>query len=86
MRVIIGCLVLIASLCASEHAVTFFLESEQNQLLCREAEFSYRVISQKNAEVVTLEGHHFFRLIKEDRYLTATGCSPLTGKREAIVF
>jgi hypothetical protein len=71
---------------ASEHSVTYFNESDAHRLLCREAEFSYRLVTHQNAEVVTLRQESFFHLIKEDIYLTATGCTPLTGKKEAIIF
>ncbi len=86
-RLLFFCLFLTTWLTASEqHAITFFQESKDHRLLCREAEFSYRVISQKNAELIRIEDDAFFHLKKEDIYLTATGCMPLTGKKEAIVF
>jgi hypothetical protein len=86
MRLIVGCIAMTGVLLASENPTTFFQKSEANQLLCRESEYVYRLISQKNAKAVTLHGHRFFKLQGENLYLIATGCTPLTGKKEAIVF
>jgi hypothetical protein len=86
MRLIVGCIAIIGVLSASDNPTTFFQKSETNQLLCRESEYAYRLVSQKNAEIVTLHDHKLFKLQGENLYLIATGCTPLTGKKEAIVF
>ena len=86
MRFLLGCMMLSVVLWAGEHPVTFFQESKSNQLLCRQSDFAYRMVSQSNATVVELHGHTFFKLKKENLYLKETGCVPLTGKKEVIIF
>lgn len=86
MRFLLGCMVLSVVLSAGEHPVTYFNESDSNQLLCRVSEFAYRMVTQKNATVVQLHGHTFFKLKNENLYLKETGCTPLTGKKEVIIF
>jgi hypothetical protein len=67
-------------------AVKFFNMSPTNELLCKVTQYSYKIVSQKNAELSTMHGHEFFRLKSENLYILKTGCHALDGKKEAIVF
>lgn len=75
-----------ALLSANESVIRFFNESKANRIMCRETEYTYILLSQKNAEPVELKGHTFFKLKGKNRYISITGCQPLTDEKEAIIF
>ncbi len=85
MRLIIMSLLFTMGLWANESLV-FFNENPDNKVLCKISQYAYKVISQKNAEVVHLHGHDFFKIKDENYYIAKTGCYPLDGKRELLIF
>lgn len=66
--------------------VAFFNKSSDNMVLCRVGQYSYKVVSQKNAAVEEMHGHTFFKLKDENLYFLTTGCEALNGQKPHIIF
>ena len=77
---------LMASVAFGNEALEYFQKSANSRLLCKVSQYAYKIISQHNAEVLHLNGHDFFKLKGENTYLMTTGCYPLDGKREMLIF
>jgi hypothetical protein len=78
--------VLIVSAVFGNESLEYFKENPKNRVLCKVSQYAYKIISQKNAEVVIMHEHTFFKLKGENYYLITTGCSPADGKREMLIF
>jgi len=70
----------------ANEATAFFAESPENQVLCKVSQYAYKVVTHKNAELVELHGHDFFKLKDENLYILKAGCYPLDNRHEAIIF
>ena len=75
-----------ALLSANEAVVSYFQESKEHKVLCRETDYVYMLLSQENATIAEFRGHTFFKLKGKNRYISITGCQPYTNKKAAIVF
>jgi hypothetical protein len=85
MRYLILSLLLSLSLFGDD-AVDFFKASPENRLMCKATQYAYKVVSQKNATLVKLDGHEYFKINAENLYILKTGCHPIDGKKETILF
>lgn len=84
MRHLIVIALLATGLFANEQ-VSFFKASPDNRLLCHLGQYSFKMVSQKNATVVEIRTHTFFLLKDENTYLLTTGCQTLV-KQQGIIF
>ncbi len=66
--------------------VAFFNKAPDNRALCRVGQYSYKVVSQKNAVIVTMHGHDYFKIKDENLYFLTTGCEPLDGQKPHVIF
>lgn len=66
--------------------VEFFNKSAENKVLCRVGQYSYKVVSQKNAVIESMHEHQFFKLKDENLYFLTTGCQELDGQKPHIMF
>ena len=67
-------------------SVTYFKESPKNELLCHIGQYSFKMVSQKNAILVEIHGHTFFKLNDENIYFLNNACQPLKDKKVGIIF
>jgi len=68
------------------NSVSYFKKSPDNQLLCHVGQYSFKMVSQKNAVIVDMHGHIFFKLNDENMYFLNNACQPLKDKKEGIIF
>ena len=84
MRLLLLSFLLITSSYATD-AVDFFQKDKENQILCHIGQYSYKVLTQKNAEVVKIHGKEFFKMKDESLYFLNNSCQAIKG-RDGIVF
>ena len=83
----LACFFLLWSLnLAANESAAYFQAAPENKVLCKVSESAYKLVSQKNAVIVQLRGHDYFKLKDENLYISQVGCFPLDGKHEAIIF
>ncbi|NOQ30918.1 MAG: hypothetical protein GQ570_07325 [Helicobacteraceae bacterium] len=74
-------LLLLASICSLSFAfsqnVFFFKENKNNQLICKTAFATYKIVSQKNAKAVMFNNSSYFQLNNENKYLLSTHCQKI---------
>ena len=63
----------------------YFNKSKENRLLCHIGQYSFKVISQKNAQIIKMHNHVFFKLSDENLYFLSNACQPLQEK-EGVIF
>ena len=68
------------------NSVPYFKKSPDNQLLCHVGQYSFKMVSQKNAVIEDIHGHIFFKLNDENLYFLNNACQPLKDKKEGIIF
>ena len=85
MRLFILFLLLITATYAMD-SVSYFKKSPDNKLLCHLGQYSFKMISQKNAVVENMHGHLFFKLKNENLYFLNNACQSLQDKKEGIIF
>ena len=66
-------------------AVDFFEKNKENQILCHIGQYSYKILSQKNASVVKIHGKEFFKINDENLYFLNNSCQAIKN-RDGIVF
>ena len=66
-------------------SVSYFKKSEDNKLLCHIGQYSFKLVTHKNAKVEDIHGHEFFKLTDENLYFLSNACQPLSDK-EGIIF
>ncbi|WP_373070766.1 hypothetical protein [Sulfurimonas sp.] len=69
----------------ADDAVSYFKESDKNELLCHVGQHSFKMISHKNATIEHINGHYYFKLIDENFYFLSNACQPLS-KKQGIIF
>lgn len=77
---------LLATASYATNSVLYFKKSPDNQLLCHVGQYSFKIVSQKNAAIVDMRGHLFFKLNDENMYFLNNACQPLKDKKEGIIF
>ena len=85
MRIFILFLLVFTFTYASD-TISHFKESSKNQLLCHVGQYSFKMVSQKNAVIETIHGHVFFKLIDENLYFLNNACQQFIAKKEGIIF
>ena len=83
MRIII-LLLLFTNLIYGDDSIEYFKESSKNQLLCHVGQYSFKMVSQKNAEVESIHGHQYFKLKSENLYFLTNACQAVKEKIEII--
>jgi hypothetical protein len=69
----------------AKDSVSYFKESEKHMLLCHVGQYSFKMVSHKNAVIENIHGHVYFKLIDENLYFLSNACQPLS-KKEGILF
>ena len=77
---------LLVTIVNATDSVSFFKKSSENELLCHVGQYSFKMVSQKNATVEVIHGHRFFKLNDENMYFLNNACRPLKDKKEGIIF
>ncbi len=85
MRYILIILIFVTSIFASE-AAEYFLKSENNKVFCHIGQYSYKMLTQKDAILANINGHDYFKMKDRNLYFLSNSCQPLTGKKELIGF
>ena len=85
MRSFILIFLLITAVAATD-SVSYFNKSSDNQLLCHVGQYSFKMVSQKNAVIQEIHGHTFFKLKDENMYFLNNACQPLKDKKDGIIF
>lgn len=67
-------------------SVEFFNKSEKNELLCHVGQYSFKMVSQKNADIMKIHNHIFFKLKDENLYFLSNACQPIEDKKTGIIF
>jgi len=79
-------ILILATTVFATDSVSFFKGSPQNQLLCHLGQYSFKIVSQKNAVLKKLGGHEFFKLKNENLYFLNNTCQPINDEKKAIIF
>jgi len=66
--------------------MAYFEESPKNQLLCHVGQHSFKMVSQKNAKIVKIHNHFYFKLNDENLYLLNNACQTFVAKKVGIIF
>lgn len=74
------------SLTLSANTIEFFKASKENEVFCKVAFGKYKIYSQRNAKLVSVNKQVFFKVIGQDEYIHPTICNPVTNKEEVILF
>jgi hypothetical protein len=67
-------------------SVEYFKKSKDNELLCHVGQYSFKMVSQKNAKIVEIHGHTFFKLNDENIYFLSNACQAIKEKKAGIIF
>lgn len=81
--------IIFSLLMISVHAfdeVSYFEKSPDNQLLCHIGQYSFKMISQKNAKIVKIHEHIYFKLKNENLYLLNNACQTFKAEKVGIIF
>ena len=70
----------------SYDSVSYFKESPDNKLLCHLGQYSFMMVSQKNAVLEEIHGHMFFKIKDENIYLLNNACQALKDNNKGIIF
>jgi len=84
MKLLLLSFLLLTSSYATD-AVDFFQKNKNNQILCHIGQYSYKVLTQKNAKVVKIHDKEFFKMNNENLYFLNNSCQSIK-KRDGIVF
>ena len=68
------------------NAVSYFQKSPDNKLLCHVGQYSFKMVSQKNAKLEKIHEHLYFKLNDENLYFLNNACQTFKPKRNAIIF
>jgi len=66
--------------------VSYFKESSDNKLLCHLGQYSFKMISQKNARLEKVHEHMYFKLKDENLYFISNSCQTFKVKKEGVIF
>lgn len=66
-------------------SISYFKKSKENKLLCHIGQYSFKLVTHKNAVIENIHGHEFFKLTDENLYFLSNACQPLS-KKEGIIF
>ena len=84
MRLLLLSFLLISTTYASD-AVDFFKKDTNNKVLCHVGQYSYKVLSQKNASIIKIHDRKFFKMNDENLYFLNNSCQSIKD-RDGIVF
>ena len=85
MRILLLLSLLTLSAMADE-TIEFFKKDLENKVLCHVGQYTYKVLSQKNAKLIKIHAHFYFKLNNENNYFLTTGCQKISTKKEGIIF
>ena len=85
MRFIIIYLLLFTTIYAFD-AISYFKESADNKLLCHVGQYSFKMVSQKNAKIEKIHEHMYFKLNDENLYFLNNACQTFKAEKIGIVF
>ena len=84
MKSLLLSFLLLTSSYASD-AVEFFQKNKNNKILCHIGQYSYKVLSQKNANIIKIHDRKFFKMKNENLYFLNNSCQAIKD-RDGIVF
>ncbi|RLA79259.1 MAG: hypothetical protein DRG78_13300 [Epsilonproteobacteria bacterium] len=67
-------------------AVSYFKESADNKLLCHVGQYSFKMVSQKNAKIEKIHEHKYFKLNDENLFFLENACQTFKVKKEGVIF
>ena len=67
-------------------AIAYFKASPKNKLLCHIGQYSFKMLSQKNAKLETIHEHTYFKLNDENLYFLNNACQPFKAEKEGLIF
>lgn len=85
MRILIIFSLLLTSIHAFD-AISYFKESPDNKLLCHVGQYSFKMLSQKNATLEKIHEHIYFKLNDENFYFLNNACQTFKTEKEGIIF
>jgi len=77
-------MLLFTNLIYGTDSMSYFQKSEKNQLLCHVGQYSFKMVSQKNAKIENIHGHQYFKLKNENLYFLSNACQAVDEKIEII--
>ena len=84
MKSLLLSLLLLSSSYATD-AVDFFQKDKDNKILCHIGQYSYKILTQKNAKIVKIHNREFFKMKDENLYFLNNSCQSIKN-RDGIVF
>ncbi|MCD6173662.1 MAG: hypothetical protein J7J96_07730 [Sulfurimonas sp.] len=66
--------------------VSYFKESPENKLLCHIGQYSFKMVSQKNAKIEKIHEHIYFKLNNENLYFLNNACQTFKAEKEGVIF
>ena len=85
MRFITIFLLLLTSIHALD-TITYFKESPENKLLCHIGQYSFKMVSQKNAKIEIIHKHMYFKLNDENLYFLNNACQTFKAEKVGLIF
>jgi hypothetical protein len=82
---LLSILLFFVSISSATNIKEFFLKDKENKILCKACENSYKIISQKNADIIHIRKHDFFKMKGENLYIHKDSCEAI-GTEEKIIF
>jgi len=67
-------------------SVTYFKVSPENKLLCHVGQYSFKMVSQKNATLEIIHDHQYFKLNDENLYFLKNACQTFKVNQQGVVF
>lgn len=85
MRVLIIISLFLTSIYAFD-SVSYFKKSPDNKLLCHVGQYSFKMVSQKNATLEKIHEHIYFKLNDENLYFLNNACQTFKANKEGVIF
>ena len=85
MRILIIFSLLLTSIHAFD-AISYFKESAENKLLCHVGQYSFKMVSQRNAKIEKIHEHMYFKLNDENLYFLNNACQTFKANKKGIIF
>lgn len=74
------------TLFANELIVDYYNTKKSNKLICKITTNSYKIVTQQNSSLHTINGTTFFKMKNENTYINSSACHPVQKENTAIIF
>ncbi|RLA76753.1 MAG: hypothetical protein DRG78_18490 [Epsilonproteobacteria bacterium] len=85
MRYILIILIFVSSIIAND-SIVYFKENKENKVFCHIGQYSYKMLTQNEANIVHVNGHDYFKMKNENLYFLSNSCQPLKARKELLGF